>query len=160
MPTTAYIGIGSNMDNPMQQVNTALQSLSTLKGSTLCQQSSMYSSDAVGPGQQHSYINAVAELNTELSAEALLKQLQAIEADHGRIRKQRWEPRPLDLDILLFGNQIISTPTLSVPHPEMHKRHFVLYPLAEIATELVLPDGCAISELLMQCPVGELLKVK
>ncbi|MDG1938340.1 MAG: 2-amino-4-hydroxy-6-hydroxymethyldihydropteridine diphosphokinase [Pseudomonadales bacterium] len=160
MPTTAYIGIGSNMDNPMQQVNTALQSLSTLKGSILCQQSSMYSSDAVGPGQQHSYINAVVELNTELSAEALLKQLQAIEADHGRIRKQRWEPRPLDLDILLFGNQIISTPTLSVPHPEMHKRHFVLYPLAEIATELVLPDGCAISELLMQCPVGELLKVK
>ena len=109
MLTTAYIGIGSNMKDPMQQVCTALKTLATLPGCTLVSQSSMYSSDAVGPGQQDSYINAVAELNTEYSAADLLKQLQAIEAAHGRVRKQRWEPRPLDLDILLFGNQIIST---------------------------------------------------
>lgn len=160
MPTTTYIGIGSNMDNPMQQVSNALQSLAELPGCSLCQQSSMYSSDAVGPGTQDSYINAVAELKTELTAADLLQQLQAIEAAHGRVRKQRWEPRPLDLDILLFGNQIISTETLSVPHPELTKRHFVLYPLAEIAADLALPDGRTMHELLTQCSIGELLKVK
>jgi len=159
MLTTAYIGIGSNMKDPMQQVNNALQTLAQLPNSTLVSYSSMYSSDAVGPGKQDSYINAVAEINTEYSAADLLKQLQAIEADHGRIRKQRWEPRPLDLDILLFGNQIISTSTLSVPHPELSHRHFVLYPLAEIAPELVLPDGRTMPELLTECSIGELLKV-
>ncbi|MDG1293613.1 MAG: 2-amino-4-hydroxy-6-hydroxymethyldihydropteridine diphosphokinase [Pseudomonadales bacterium] len=160
MLTTAYIGIGSNMKDPMQQVCTALKTLATLPGCTLVSQSSMYSSDAVGPGQQDSYINAVAELNTEYSAADLLKQLQAIEAAHGRVRKQRWGPRPLDLDILLFGNQIISTSTLSVPHPELNQRHFVLYPLAEIAPELILPDGRSMPELLKECAIGELLKVE
>ena len=160
MLTTAYIGIGSNMKDPMQQVSNALQALAKLPNCTLVSQSSMYSSDAVGPGQQDSYINAVAKLNTEHSAADLLKQLQAIEADHGRIRKQRWEPRPLDLDILLFGNQIISTPTLSVPHLELTQRHFVLYPLAEIAPELVLPNGRTMQQLLTECPIGELLKVE
>ena len=157
--TSAYIGIGSNMANPMQQVNDALQALAKLPHCTLVQQSSMYSSDAIGPGQQDSYINAVAEIKTELTAANLLKQLQAIEAAHGRVRKQRWEPRPLDLDILLFGNQIISTQTLSVPHPELTQRHFVLYPLAEIAADLTLPDGRTMPELLTQCSIGELLKV-
>jgi len=160
MLTTAYIGIGSNMKHPMQQVSNALQTLAKLPNSTLVSYSSMYSSDAVGPGKQDSYINAVAEINTEYSAADLLKQLQAIEADHGRIRKQRWEPRPLDLDILLFGNQIISTSTLSVPHPELSQRHFVLYPLAEIAPELVLPDGRTMAGLLTECSIGELLKVE
>ena len=160
MPTSTYIGIGSNMDNPMQQVSNALQALAKLPSCSLRQQSSMYSSDAVGPGTQDNYINAVAELETELTAADLLKQLQAIEAAHGRVRKQRWEPRPLDLDILLYGNQIISTKTLSVPHPELTKRHFVLYPLAEIAADLVLPDGRTMPELLTQCSIGELLKVE
>jgi len=160
MRTTAYIGIGSNMKNPLQQVTHALQTLANLPNTTLVSQSSMYSSDAVGPGQQDSYINAVAKLSTEYSSADLLQQLQAIEADHGRIRKQRWEPRPLDLDILLFGNQIISTSTLSVPHPELSQRHFVLYPLAEIAPELVLPDGRTIAGLLTECSISELLKVE
>ena len=159
MLTTVYIGIGSNMKDPMQQVSRALQTLAELSNCTLVSQSSMYSSDAVGPGQQDSYINAVAEINTDYSAAELLEQLQTIEAAHGRVRKERWEPRPLDLDILLYGNQIISTSTLSVPHPELSRRHFVLYPLAEIAPELALPDGRSMSQLIKECSIGELLKV-
>lgn len=155
-PTLAYVGIGSNLNQPLEQVKTALQALTRLADSKLIRHSSLYSSYAVGPGEQGNYINAVAAIETSSSAEQFLTQLQSIETAHGRIRKQRWEPRPLDLDILLFGEQTIDSKRLSVPHPEMANRHFVLYPLAEIAPQLVLPDGSVLDELLSQCPIEEL----
>ena len=154
--TLAYIGIGSNLNQPLQQVKAALRTLATLADCKLLSHSSLYASYAVGPGEQDNYINAVAAIKTTRSAEQLLTQLQTIEAAHGRIRKQRWEPRPLDLDILLFGEQTINNHRLTVPHPEMTKRHFVLYPLAEIAPQLVLPDGTLLDNLLSQCPSEEL----
>ena len=155
----AYIGIGSNLNSPLDQVRDALNELSGLPQTQLLAQSSLYSSAAIGPGEQADYVNAVAALATELNPEALLIELQALEKNHGRIRKQLWEPRPLDLDILLFGNRTIASATLSVPHPQMSKRHFVLYPLAEIAPELCLPDNTPLAALLKQCPIGELLKL-
>ena len=113
----------------------------------------------MGADKQPDYLNAVVEIATALSPQALLEELQAIEHHHGRVRKQRWEPRPLDLDILLYGNQLISTDTLTVPHPEMLKRHFVLYPMAEIAPVLNIPGAADIKVLLQQCPMAELQKI-
>ena len=154
-----YIALGSNLDSPRTQVCKAIDTLSRLPASRLLSQSSLYSSYAVGPGEQSDYVNAVVAMETSLEAQPLLELLQNIEKQHGRIRHRRWEPRPLDLDILLFGMQTIATETLDVPHPEMGKRHFVLYPLAEIAPELILPDGTSLKQLLAACPVAELRKL-
>ncbi len=192
--TMTYIGIGSNLNQPIQQVLTALKSLAKLPNSRLLAQSSLYRSHALkvpkvadtGSAEpnpidtgligtraiesdqaiespaaaQNDYINAVAKLETRLPAEQLLLALQAIEQSHGRIRKQRWEPRPLDLDILLYGDQTIATDTLNVPHPEISKRHFVLYPLAEIAPELIMPYDISLADLLKRCPIDELAIVE
>ncbi|MEW8689853.1 MAG: 2-amino-4-hydroxy-6-hydroxymethyldihydropteridine diphosphokinase [Candidatus Thiodiazotropha endolucinida] len=130
----AYIGLGSNLDNPTQQVESALQELTALKHSTLLAHSSLYKTRPIGPQNQPHYINAVASLATTLDAEELLDQLQAIEQTHRRVRgTERWGPRTLDLDLLIFGEATIDTPRLRVPHPEMADRAFVLLPLSEIA---------------------------
>ena len=119
----------------------------------LAAQSSLYASDPLGPPDQPRYVNAVAALDTDLSPLALLDALQTIELEQGRTRKaERWGPRTLDLDILLFGERQLDEPRLTVPHYHMHARAFVLYPLAEIAPALHLPDGRALSELLSACP--------
>ncbi|MCU1718786.1 2-amino-4-hydroxy-6-hydroxymethyldihydropteridine diphosphokinase [Pseudomonas sp. 5P_3.1_Bac2] len=148
-----YIGLGSNLASPAQQLRSALAAMAGLPHTQLVAQSSLYASDPLGPPDQPRYVNAVAALDTELTPLALLDALQRIELEQGRVRKdERWGPRTLDLDILLFADRQIDEPRLQVPHYHMHARAFVLYPLAEIAAELVLPDGRPLSQLLAQCP--------
>jgi 2-amino-4-hydroxy-6-hydroxymethyldihydropteridine diphosphokinase len=149
----AYIGLGSNLATPLEQLRSALAALAALPQTDLIAQSSFYSSDPLGPADQPRYVNAVAALDTELSPLALLDALQTIELEQGRTRKaERWGPRTLDLDILLFGEHRLDEPRLTVPHYHMHARAFVLYPLAEIAPTLHLPDGRPLRELLAACP--------
>ncbi len=155
----AWIGLGSNLEDPLAQVSTALQELKLLPDTTLAARSSLYRSDPVGPPGQPDYINAVAALDTRLEPEALLDALQAIEQMHQRVRKIHWGPRTLDLDLLLYGDQVISTPRLTVPHAYMTERNFVLWPLAELAPELILPDGRSLNTLLQHCPLGTLEKI-
>lgn len=155
----AFIGLGSNLAEPAEQLRQALVALEQLPHSRLAAVSSFYVSDSLLPGQPR-YSNAVAALDTELQPLQLLDALQAIELDQGRERHERWGPRTLDLDILLFGQRLIDEPRLRVPHYHMHARAFVLYPLAEIAAELQLPDGRRLGELLAACPFAGLERLQ
>ncbi|MCL5041949.1 MAG: 2-amino-4-hydroxy-6-hydroxymethyldihydropteridine diphosphokinase [Gammaproteobacteria bacterium] len=147
-----YIGLGSNQANPVVQLQQALKALAQLPASQLVGQSSLYRSAPMGPQDQPDYVNAVACLETALTPLALLDQLQAIEQLHGRERKgERWGPRTLDLDLLLYGKQSIDLPRLTVPHYGLEQRDFVLQPLAELAPQLVLPNGRQITDLLQTC---------
>ena len=137
--TPAYIGVGSNLEDPRAQVAGALRELAELPRSRLVARSSLYRSAPLGYEAQPEFINAVARLDTELAAAELLARLQAIEAEHGRRRSFANAPRSLDLDLLLFGEQRISGPELTVPHPRMHERAFVLVPLIEIAPDAQIP---------------------
>ena len=137
--TPAYIGVGSNLEHPRAQVERALGELAELPRSRLLARSSLYRSAPLGYEAQPEFINAVARLDTELGAAELLARLQAIEAKHGRRRSFANAPRSLDLDLLLFGEQRISGPELTVPHPRMHERAFVLVPLIEIAPDAQIP---------------------
>ncbi len=148
----AYIGLGSNLENPRTQVEQAFSELGSISNTELIARSRLYSSRAIGPGEQPDYINAVALLRTELAPLTLLDALQAIEQTHRRVRVEHWGPRTLDLDILLLDNQIIDGERLKVPHPYLSQRNFVLYPLADVAPNLVLPNGIALTELLVNCP--------
>lgn len=152
MKTRAYVGLGSNLDAPAEQLRSALQALDQLEETRLVAASALYTSDSLLPGQPR-YTNAVAALDTALPPLALLDALQAIENGQGRVRKERWGPRTLDLDILLFGDQVIDVPRLQVPHYHMHARPFVLYPLAElVADDFHLADGRPLAQLLEACP--------
>ncbi len=150
----AYIGLGSNLAEPRQQLRGAIEALAGIAHSKLAAVSSLYLSDPLGPSDQPRYNNAVAALDTALPPLELLDALQAIEQAHGRERKaERWGPRTLDLDILLYGDRLIDEPRLKIPHYHMHARAFVLYPLSDIAPQdLRLPDGRTLSELLAACP--------
>ncbi len=154
-----YIGLGSNLDDPRAHVSTALKQLAELPDTELVAASSLYRSDPVGPQDQPDFVNAVAELSTRLTPEALLDQLQSLEQAHRRVRERHWGPRTLDLDILLYGDSQLATERLVVPHSHMRERSFVLWPLAEIAPTLALPDGTSLSELLSLCPMGTLEKI-
>lgn len=160
--TSVYIGLGSNLpgdlDSPAARVRLALQQLDSLPDSRLMAASPLYTSVAVGP-EQPDYINAVAQLETTLTPLALLDQLQALEQQHRRIRLEHWGPRTLDLDLLLYGSKVIDHPRLSVPHPFMTRRAFVLYPLGDIAPGLILPGGEPLSRLLAQCPADDLQRL-
>lgn len=146
---TVYIAIGSNLNDPVNQTKNAIEALKTLTKTQFLQASSLYSSAPMGPKDQPDYINAVVEIETELMPIELLNLTQAIELEHGRVRKgERWGPRTLDLDILLYGNDVIHSERLVIPHYGMHEREFVLYPLAEIAPNLKLPGGIELSNLL------------
>lgn len=149
-----YIGLGSNLAEPREQLRGALRALAAIPSSRLVAVSSLYASDPLGPPDQPRYNNAVAALDTSLAPLELLDALQAIELAQGRVRKtERWGPRTLDLDILLFGDRLIDEPRLTVPHYHLHARAFVLYPLAEIAPQkLQLADGRNLTELLAACP--------
>lgn len=153
--TQAYIGLGSNLDNPLNHIQQALVELAQLPQTRLLGQSRLYRSKALGPVQPD-YINAVALLDTQLAPLALLDQLQALEQAHRRVRLEHWGPRTLDLDILLYGDQQIASERLTVPHPFMTQRSFVLYPLADISPALQLPDGRPLAELLRLCPADGL----
>ncbi|WP_085726173.1 2-amino-4-hydroxy-6-hydroxymethyldihydropteridine diphosphokinase [Pseudomonas sp. R37(2017)] len=147
-----YIGMGSNLADPAEQLRSALEALAQLPQTALVGVSAFYQSDSLLPGQPR-YTNAVAALDSALAPLELLDALQAIENDQGRERLERWGPRTLDLDILLFGDRLIDEPRLKVPHYHMQERAFVLYPLAELATaNLRLADGRTLVELLKGCP--------
>ncbi|WP_114326270.1 2-amino-4-hydroxy-6-hydroxymethyldihydropteridine diphosphokinase [Candidatus Colwellia aromaticivorans] len=140
--TIAYIGLGSNLSEPVKQVQAAIDEIKTLAQSHVINVSSLYLSKPMGPQDQDDYINAVLALETKLTPLELLDALQSIENKAGRVRKENhWGARILDLDIILFGNEIISTERLIVPHYGMKKREFVLLPLAEIAADLMLPSS-------------------
>lgn len=149
-----YVGLGSNLAEPLQQLRDALRAIAALAQTSLVGVSSFYASDPLGPADQPRYVNAVAALDTALAPLELLDALQAVEQAQGRQRKaERWGPRTLDLDILLFGDRLIDEPRLQVPHYHLHERAFVLYPLAELApATLRLADGRSLDALLAACP--------
>ncbi|WP_413735195.1 2-amino-4-hydroxy-6-hydroxymethyldihydropteridine diphosphokinase [Sodalis sp. RH21] len=151
--TQVWLAIGSNLEQPLNQVDAALSALGRLPRTRLIACSSYYRSRPLGPQDQPDYLNAVAALETELPPEQLLDGTQDIERRQGRVRKaNRWGPRTLDLDILLFGDLTLHTERLTVPHYDMKNREFMLYPLAELAPDLVFPDGEALAERLRRVP--------
>jgi 2-amino-4-hydroxy-6-hydroxymethyldihydropteridine diphosphokinase len=153
-PVTVYIGVGSNLQQPIQQVKQALQRLTEIPLTRLVTCSPLYRSAPLGPADQPDYINAVAAMATELTPLALLDALQTIEQQQGRIRSgERWGPRTLDLDLLLYGDQQIANDRLTVPHPGLGERNFVLYPLYDIAgADLHIPGLGLLGQLLQACP--------
>jgi len=150
-----YIGLGSNlsgrMGEPKKQLEQALEALSSHSQITLADLSSNYKTKAIGPGSQPDYINAVALIKTQLEPLTLLDYLQLIEQQHERERDIHWGARTLDLDILMYGNLTIDTPRLTIPHPRITERAFVLAPLLELNSDLSLPDGQSIAKALANC---------
>lgn len=156
---TAYIGLGSNLEDPRAQVERALEALARLHRSELLRCSPLYRSAPMGPADQPDYVNTVAALRTGLSPLDLLDALQEIEKAQGRQRgPQRWGPRTLDLDVLLYGESIVESPRLTVPHPGLTERNFVLVPLFDIAPDLILPDGRRLAALAETCPWDGLVR--
>ncbi|WP_353572813.1 2-amino-4-hydroxy-6-hydroxymethyldihydropteridine diphosphokinase [Candidatus Albibeggiatoa sp. nov. BB20] len=159
MAETVYIGLGSNLQNPIQQVQLALQRLHALPQTQVIKCSSLYRTAPLGGLDQPGYINAVAQLMTHLSPLELLSNLQLLENLQGRIRQQHWGARTLDLDIVLYGQHHICHPRLTVPHVGLYERSFVLYPLYECNPELVLPNGQLLSEILSSLVQDEIQKI-
>ncbi|QMV52886.1 2-amino-4-hydroxy-6-hydroxymethyldihydropteridine diphosphokinase [Ewingella americana] len=152
-----YIALGSNLAKPVDQVNCALEALAHMPRTKLVVCSAFYRSKPLGPQNQPDFLNAVVALDTELPPEELLDCTQAIEQNQGRVRKlERWGPRTLDLDMLLYGDQVINTERLTVPHYDMKNREFMLYPLTEIAPEVVFPDGESLQTVLTRVPLNGL----
>jgi 2-amino-4-hydroxy-6-hydroxymethyldihydropteridine diphosphokinase len=152
-----YIGIGSNLEQPLVQVRTAIEAIKALPQSEWIACSPLYRSQPVGPQGQPLYVNGVAVIDTELSADVLLERLQAIEQHQGRRRDgPRWGPRTLDLDILLYGQQAINNERLCVPHAEIANRGFVLKPLFDLAPDLVVPGHGPVAKLLADIPTDDL----
>jgi 2-amino-4-hydroxy-6-hydroxymethyldihydropteridine diphosphokinase len=160
MRLMAYIGIGSNLDNPVVQVQDAIEELGAIPDSILIARSSLYSSKPMGASGQPDYVNAVVAVDTVLSPQALLQMLQAIERRRGRERTdEKWGPRVLDLDLLLYGGRQIETADLTVPHPGLHERDFVLVPLGEIAGDINIPGRGRLSALTSGCENHSLRKL-
>jgi len=150
---SVFIGLGSNLANPVQQLLQALQSLKKLDSSNYLRASSFYKSKPWGPYQnQPDFVNTVVQLETSLSPLELLKELKAIENQQGRMITERWGPRCIDLDILLYGSDEFALNEVIIPHPRLGERDFVIYPLLELAADLVLPNGLSLRELSEQCP--------
>lgn len=147
--TQAYVGLGSNLQEPVRQVQRGLEALARLSDTRPLRHSALYRSRPLGVAAQPDFVNAVAAFETRLSPMALLRCLQHIEQQQGRVRHGvRWGPRTLDLDLLLFGEVQMQSPDLTLPHPDLHRRPFVLYPLYEIAPRLLIPGRGAVCELL------------
>jgi 2-amino-4-hydroxy-6-hydroxymethyldihydropteridine diphosphokinase len=147
----AFIALGSNLDDPVAQVSSAVAAIAHLPETRLTGCSSLYRTAPVGLTAQPDFINAVCAVETGLPAPDLMQALLAIERAHGRVRAIPGGPRSLDLDLLLYGDAVIRAPGLTVPHPRLHERAFVLYPLAEIAPALVVPGRGRIADLLPGC---------
>ena len=132
-----YLGIGSNLGDPIENCRKALREIASLKNVQVLRRSSLYRTEPVGDIPQDWFVNGVVEVRTTFAAPQLLKALQWVEQALGRERRGRWEPRIIDIDILLYGQEIIKTESLVVPHPELHKRRFVLVPINEIAPYVI-----------------------
>ena len=158
--TESYIGLGSNLDNPARQLKRALTALKDAPEVSLARCSSFYRSKPMGPQDQPDFVNAVAALESSLSARALLTRLHAIEDQQGRVRgEQRWGPRTLDLDLLLHGDEVIAEAELTVPHPGLARRNFVLLPLLELAPEIEIPGQGPAAALLESAGVEGVTKL-
>ncbi|WP_298608915.1 2-amino-4-hydroxy-6-hydroxymethyldihydropteridine diphosphokinase [uncultured Thiothrix sp.] len=159
--TLAYIGLGSNQGDSLATLQSALKQLAEHAEIEVQAVSSFYQTKPVGPQEQPDYVNAVAALKTSLNAQALLAVLLEVERLHGRVRDPnlRWGPRTLDLDLLLFGEAVIQEANLIVPHPELCKRAFVVYPLVELAPDLVLPNRVTLKACQAQLDVRDLFKI-
>ncbi len=158
---TAYIGLGSNLANPVNQVKTAIDNIVKLPHAQKLAVSKFYSSPPLGGLEQPHYVNAVMAISTKLPPTALLHELQQIENQQGRVRDaERWSARTLDLDILLYDNHEIDLPHLIVPHYGLANRAFVLYPLAELAPDLHIPRFGHIMDLIMDCPLNGLVQLE
>lgn len=155
----AFLALGSNRDEPLAQLQRAVAALERLPSTRVTARSPVYRNPALLlPDQtpQPDYCNAVVAVETALAPTALLAAVQAIETAQGRVRTERWGARTIDIDILLYGDETIALPQLTVPHPGLRQRRFVLQPLADIAPDLRLPDGSTVTELLRQCPAAAL----
>ena len=150
--TTAYIGLGSNLGDRLAYVRRAVAALAA-RGLAVTAASSVYESDALGPPQP-AYLNAVVAVSTNLAPRELLAVLKGVEEELGRHHTERWGPREIDLDLLLYGDELVSEEGLTIPHPELTKRSFVLLPLLEIAPDLDLPSGEPASAFLERDPQG------
>ena len=157
--TIAFLGLGSNLDGPFNQLTNAINAINTIPSTSLNQTSSFYKNKPVGPQDQPDFLNAVASIDTGLSPDSLLDYLQEIEMQQGRKRKIRWGARTLDLDILLYGNEVINTMRLVIPHPEMHRRAFVLHPLFEIAPEVIIPGQGPLKNLIHNINTDDMEKI-
>lgn len=152
----AYIGFGSNLGSRLENCRNAIEALAELPGCSLLKTSSFYETSAVGLVEQPNFINGAVLLETFEDAHWLLRQMLAIEDNFGRIRTLKWGPRSIDLDLLFYGDQIINTPELSVPHPLLHERRFVLEPLNEIAPNFRHPSlGKSMADLLLNLKDGD-----
>ncbi|MGH1440557.1 MAG: 2-amino-4-hydroxy-6-hydroxymethyldihydropteridine diphosphokinase [Cellvibrionaceae bacterium] len=149
--STAFIGLGSNLDKPHEQIDQALTALAKLASCKSLECAPWYSSKAIGPKGQPDYINTVARLKTLLSPAELLTQLQGIENAQGRQRLVHWGARTLDLDLLLYDNLELASEKLTIPHPEIQNRNFVLLPLYDLSPTLILPNGEKLETLAKQC---------
>lgn len=152
MSAHAYIGLGSNLQDPVAQVSRAFEALATLPDSRLLRRSTLYRSAPLGYTAQPDFVNAVALLQTTLPPLTLLRHLLEIETRAGRLRPFPNAPRVLDLDLLLYDALVMQTPTLTLPHPRLHERGFVLLPLTEIAPHLEIPGHGTLAHLLAGCP--------
>jgi 2-amino-4-hydroxy-6-hydroxymethyldihydropteridine diphosphokinase len=152
--TLAYVGLGSNLLEPLEQVRAGIDALARLPGTQVMRRSSFYRTAPVGFSEQPDFINAVCEIDTALSAESLMQSLLTIEREQGRVRTVPGGPRTLDLDLLLYGDFAVTTEALTLPHPRLHERAFVLYPLNEIAPDLVVPGRGSVADLMRYC-VGQ-----
>jgi 2-amino-4-hydroxy-6-hydroxymethyldihydropteridine diphosphokinase len=155
-----FIGLGSNLENPLEQIKTAIKDMKAMVDTELVACSSLYKSPPMGPQDQPDYINAAIELDTTLRPHKLLDELQKIEQQHGRVRKRHWGERTLDLDVLVYGEQVLNDDRLTVPHPGIAERAFVVYPLAELDSSLVIPGLGKVGQLVETCPRDGLQQVE
>jgi 2-amino-4-hydroxy-6-hydroxymethyldihydropteridine diphosphokinase len=158
-PATAFIALGSNLQNPREQVLKAMSELGEIPGTRVVARSSLYRTPPVGYTDQPDFVNAAAQIETSLDPVALLQALFAIERSHGRVRDFKNAPRTLDLDLLVYDTITMRGPQLTLPHPRMHERAFVLAPLSEIAPELEIPGHGRVSALLAALEASALERI-
>lgn len=152
---TAYVGLGSNLEQPERRVRQALRALDAIARTRLMRHSRLYRTPPWGRSEQPDFVNAVAQVSTSLPARGLLDALLAVELEHGRRRDgTRWGPRTLDLDLLVYGDVQLAEPGLILPHPRIAERAFVLLPLAELAPDLQIPGTGRVRELLASVDQG------
>ena len=160
MTVRVYIGLGSNLEDPVRQILEAVEELDMIPDSIMVSRSSLYRGKPMGAADQPDYVNAVVAMDTLLSAENFLQELTRIEDLQGRVRDgEKWGPRIIDLDLLMYGKQKINTPDLTVPHPGMHERDFVIIPLSELAGDVNVPGQGRLTSLINNCENHSLKKL-
>lgn len=155
----AYIALGSNLDDPIAQVEQAILKIAQIPGTVLKAKSSLYRTPPWGKTDQSEFVNAVVKIETSCSPHKLLEYLQIIEKDQKREKIEKWGPRTIDCDLILYEDEIIESAELTLPHPRMFSRGFVMVPLAEISPTLIFPMGESITELLVQCDCAGIEKL-